>query len=88
MARSEVNWQEDHAQDFAVIHDALRAVAELDFKGTTKTDWLTTVRVVREKVQLFAFVIPNAKQLLALLDVFEKALLAVNAIANLAKDAK
>jgi hypothetical protein len=84
---SEVAWQEDHAKDFLAIHELLSAVTALDFKGTTHTDWLTTVRSVRDKVHAFAFVIPNAPQLLQLLDCAEKALLAVAAVANLAKDA-
>jgi hypothetical protein len=84
---SEVAWQEDHAQDFRAIHELLGALVALDFKGTTHTDWLTTVRAVREKVHMFAFLIPNAPQLLQLLDCAEKALLAIVAVANLAKDA-
>lgn len=83
---SEVNWQEDHAKDFAAIHEALGAITALDFKGTAHADWLTTIRTVRDHVRTFAFLIPNAPQLVTLLDAVEKCLLAVTAIANLAKD--
>jgi hypothetical protein len=86
--RTEITWQEDHAQDFRAIHEALAALVAVNLQGTVHTDWLTTVRTVREKVQMFHFLIPNAPQLLQLLDVAEKGLLAVVAIANLAKDAK
>lgn len=84
---SEVAWQEDHAKDFLALHEFLGAATSLDLHGTEHADWLSTVRAIRNYVQLGRLFIPNSDKLLALLDVLEKGLLAVAAVANLAKDA-
>ena len=76
-------WEQKHAPDFDALHAAMLAVTQLDLSGTTHTDWLTTVRTVRERVNSFSLFIPNAPQLVKLLDTAEKVLLGFKALENL-----
>lgn len=79
-------WDQKHAADFKAIHEAVQAVATMDLSGTTHTDWLLTVRTVRDKVHSFGLFIPHADKLEDLLNRAEKVLLGYKALQNLGTD--
>jgi len=74
----------DHSKDVLIVHDAVTAGLELlsSISGSdlSHTDWLETIRGVRQKVQTFALFVPNAERIEHALDTAEKVVLGLQAM--------
>lgn len=70
--------------DLQAVRDAIAALDSIQVSDISATDWVETIRGVREKVQIFALFVPNAGKIENLLSVGEKLLLGWQAFERLA----
>lgn len=70
--------------DLQAVHEAIAALDSVKVSDLSATEWLETIRGVREKVQSFALFVPNAGRIEGMLSIAEKLLLGWQAFERLA----